>query len=100
MLAFSHYNKSENKYYYENHNTTDTIVDLYNSSKTYEVPKYATVMKNNNFTRNFAGMQGTAVKMLHLSSMNIYNNNFVENGPVTSFSEIEYSPYYKYFALG
>ena len=57
-------------------------------------------MKNNNFIRNFAGMQGTAVKMFHLSNLNIYNNNFTENGPVTSFSEIEYSPYYKYLALG
>ena len=45
-------------------------------------------------------MQGTAVKMFHLSNLNIYNNNFTENGPVTSFSEIEYSPYYKYLALG
>ena len=55
-LARSHFDASENKQYYESHATNDTLKDLYNSSMTYQVPKYATVIKNNNFTRNFAGM--------------------------------------------
>ena len=38
--------------------------------------------------------------MYLLSDIHILNNTFMENGPVTTFSEVQYSPYYKYFAMG
>ena len=45
-------------------------------------------------------MKGSALAIFHLNEVHVVNNTFKENGPVTSFSEAEYSPYYKYFALG
>ena len=38
--------------------------------------------------------------MYLVSDIYILNNTFMENGPVTTFSEVQYSPYYKYFAMG
>ena len=37
--------------------------------------------------------------MYKLSEIQIKDNIFVENGPVTTFKEIEFSPYYKYLAM-
>ena len=34
-----------------------------------------------------------------MSEIQIVNNTFKENGPISSFSEVLLSPYYKYFAL-
>ena len=79
--------------------TTDTITDLYNSTNTYTLLKYATKISNNNFTKNYAGMKGSAIAMDEISEIQITNNTFKENGPTTSFAEAEFSPYYKYFAL-
>ena len=45
-------------------------------------------------------MKGSALAMFGVSELQIVNNTFTENGPVTTFSEREYSPYFKYFALG
>ena len=78
----------------------DTITDLYDNNTTYELLKYATSVTNNNFTKNHAGTQGSAITMYLVSEIYILNNTFMENGPVTSFSEVQYSPYYKYFAMG
>ena len=64
------------------------------------VLKYATQVTNNEFSRNYAGMRGSALAMFGVSEMQIANNTFTENGPVTTFSEAMYSPYYKYLALG
>ena len=61
--------------------------------------KYATKISNNVFTKNYAGMKGSAIAMDEISEIQITNNTFKENGPTTSFSEAELSPYYKYFAL-
>ena len=54
----------------------------------------------NNFTHNYSGMKGSAVAAIRLSFLKVSNNSFIENAPVTSMSEIEYSPYYKYLAKG
>ena len=45
-------------------------------------------------------MKGSALALDEISEIQITNNTFKENGPTTSFSEAEFSPYYKYFALG
>ena len=87
-------------YYDEPQLKTVNITDLFDSSLNYTVLKYATKISNNNFTRNFAGMKGSALAIFKLSELQIADNLFVENGPVTSYSEIMFSPYYKYFALG
>ena len=76
------------------------ITDLFDSSQNYTLLKYATKISNNNFTNNFAGMKGSALAIFDLSELQINDNLFNENGPVTSFSEVEHSPYFKYFALG
>ena len=56
-------------------------------------------MVNNNFTQNYAGVQGSAIAIHEMSEIQIVNNTFKENGPTSSFSEALLSPYYKYFAL-
>ena len=55
---------------------------------------------SNTFSHNFAGMKGSAIAIAGLSELQILSNNITENGPVTSFREVELSPYYKYLALG
>ena len=88
-------------YYYEDPQTTlVNITDLFDSSLNYTLLKYATKIADNNFTNNFAGMKGSALAIFKLSELQITDNEFKENGPVTSFAEAEFSPYFKYFALG
>ena len=91
----------EYEYYYEDPKvTTANITDVYDSSLNYTVLKYATLVQNNNFTGNYAGMKGSAMAVSELNELHILNNTFAKNGPVTTFSEIEHSPYYKYLAHG
>ena len=79
---------------------TADVTDLFDPTKNYTVQKYGTQIVGNNFTHNYSGMKGSAVAAIRLSSLKVSNNCFMENGPVTSMSEIEYSPYYKYLAKG
>ena len=66
------------------------------TSKSYEIPKYGTLIFDNTFSNNYAGMRGTAVLIEKISELQIMNNRFTDNGPVTASKEIQYSPYYKY----
>ena len=77
-----------------------SITDLFDSSLTYTVKKYETIVSGNNFTRNYSGMKGSALAVFKLSVLEVTKNVFMENGPVTTFTEMENSPYYKYFAQG
>ena len=87
-------------YFYDDPATvTDSITDLYNNETTYTLLKYATKISSNYFTKNYAGIKGSAIAMDEISEIIITNNTFKENGPTTAFSEVELSPYYKYFAL-
>ena len=45
-------------------------------------------------------MKGSAITLEEINEIKLVNNNFIENGPVTSFVEAELSPYFKYFAKG
>ena len=45
-------------------------------------------------------MKGSAMAIFRLHELQVMNNSFTENGPMTTFSEIEHSPYYKYLAQG
>ena len=76
------------------------MTDIFDSTLEYTVFKYLTLVEGNNFTRNCSGMKGSALTIFKLSVLQVKNNLFLENGPVTSFSESELSPYYKYFTLG
>ena len=88
-------------YYYEDPTSkTDVIIDLFDSALNYTMLKYATRISNNNFTSNFAGMKGSAIATKQLSELQIEGNSFIENGPVTTYSEMLHSPYYKYLAMG
>ena len=89
------------KFYYDDPLTTyDYFEDLYDPKIKYKLLKYATHIKYNNFTSNYAGMKGTAVLLSFINAVEVEDNYFFENGPVTSFSEAFWSPFYKYFALG
>lgn len=79
---------------------TANITDLVDSSLNYTVLKYATQLTNNLFKHNHSGMKGTAVGIFRLNELQVKNNTFFENGPVTTFSEVEESTYQKYFARG
>lgn len=93
--------KGDFLYYYDDPVTKEVnITDLFNATHNYTLLKYATKVANNNFTSNFAGMKGSALAMFELSELQITQNFFKSNGPVTSFEEEIYSPYFKYFALG
>ena len=87
------------EYFYDDPTVVnDQITDLYDNETVYTLLKYATKIVNNNFTQNYAGVQGSAIALHDLSEIQIANNTFKENGPTSSFSEALFSPYYKYFA--
>ena len=65
-------------------------------AKSYEILKYGTLIYDNSFTNNYAGMRGTAILIEKISEVQIIDNRFIDNGPVTASKEIQYSPYYKY----
>ena len=57
-------------YYYDDPTlTTDTIADIFDpiSHPAYTVRKYATVISNNNFKQNYAGMKGSALYLSKIS---------------------------------
>ena len=57
-------------YYYEDPSTmTDIITDIYDSTVTYTVLKYATKITNNVFRKNYAGMKGSALVLSYLSEL-------------------------------
>ena len=62
----------------------------------YDILKYGTLIYDNSFTNNYAGMRGTAILIEKISEVQIIDNRFTDNGPVTASKEIQYSPYYKY----
>lgn len=45
-------------------------------------------------------MKGSAMAIFRLHELQVMNNTFTENEPITTFSETEYSPYFKYLAQG
>ena len=75
------------------------MTDLFDTTLNHTILKYATEVSNNTFVKNFAGMKGSALTMNFINEVQVTRNTFLENGPVTSFEEALYSPYYKYLAL-
>ena len=78
---------------------TAQFFDLFDNEKTYTVLEYATKIGGNVFDSNFSGMKGTALQVSGVSELQVHENTFSKNRPVTSFIEKEYSPYFKYVAL-
>ena len=77
--------------------TTQSFTDPIDlEQKSYDVLKYGTLIYDNSFTNNYAGMRGTAILIEKISEVQIIDNRFTDNGPVTASKEIQYSPYYKY----
>ena len=60
--------EGETYFYDDPETTTDTITDLFNSTITYTLLKYATKISSNNFTKNYAGMKGSAIMMDEISA--------------------------------
>ena len=88
-------------HFYEDPLTTyDYFYDAYTNKTKYKLLKYNTHIKYNTFYANAAGMKGSAVLVSYINSVEIEDNTFYENGPMTSFAERSHSPYYKYFAKG
>ena len=65
-------------------NTTRNVTDLYDTNNWYPVLKYGAQIRNNKFLQNFAGIQGTALKLENINELQVIGNVFQENGPVTS----------------
>lgn len=89
------------KYYddpfYNQTNVTDLVLNYTESYvKNYTVLEYGTLITKNKFIQNHAGKKGTALFVAGLSELQIVDNIFEENGPVTISKEREFSPYYKY----
>ena len=72
---------------------------MFDTTLNHTILKYATEVSSNTFIKNFAGMKGSALTMNFINEVQVTRNTFFENGPVTSFEEALYSPYYKYLAL-
>ena len=58
--------------------------------------EYGTLITKNKFIKNHAGKKGTALLIESISEVQVIDNEFEENGPVTLSVEKEFSPYYKY----
>ena len=56
------------------------------------------MIQGNHFANNYAGKKGTALLVDSVSELVVQHNVFENNGPVTSQTEIAYSPYYEYLA--
>ena len=78
---------------------TVTLADPFDDSISYEILKYATVIKENSFTENYSGMRGSALLIQGINELKLVKNIFENNKPSTTFSEVNVSPYYKFFAL-
>ena len=65
-----------------------------------KVLTYGTLVRKNTFERNFSGMKGSALLIDGVNELQIVENNFFNNGPVTAYMEIAHSPFYKYFTYG
>ena len=68
----------------------------FNSSIYWSVLTYGTLIKDNTFSHNFAGMKGTALLLDKINELQIIDNTFMNNGPVTAYHEIQFSPYHNY----
>jgi len=53
-------------------------------------------VSNTDFNNNLGSERGSAIYLSHVSDSNVVNNKFINNGPILSFSESNYSPYYKF----
>jgi hypothetical protein len=45
-----------------------------------------------------AGLRGTALLIKNIHELQLLNNDFMQNGPLSVYQEVYYSPYYKYMA--
>ena len=90
-------------YYEDPIETTMNVTDIFDLNDNgdfrtnYTLIKYATYIVNNTFRNNYSGKKGTAMVISGVSELNIFENIFEENGPVTAVREMEYSPYYIFF---
>ena len=71
--------------------------DLFDNDKKYELLTYGTYIVNNTFANNFTGKRGSALLIELVSELKMTENKFMSNGPVHTYNEIWYSPYYKNF---
>ena len=71
--------------------------DLFNASYKYELLTYGTLIVNNTFSNNYSGQKGSALLIELINEIQIIGNKFMSNGPVQTYREIEFSPYYKNF---
>ena len=86
------------EYYLDDPSTQKTLVaDLFDSEEHYELLSYGTWIKNNTFANNYSGKRGTALLIELVNNLFIEENQFMNNGPVQTYQEIEHSPYYKHF---
>lgn len=74
------------------------VKDLLDSGLQHSVFRYQTHISSNEFVENHAGMGGSAIAADFYNQLVISDNLFKKNGPVTSYAEIDFSPYYKYFS--
>lgn len=73
------------------------LTDLFDPTITYGLLTYGTLIHNNTFSNNFAGKKGSTLLIELINEVQILDNKFMGNGPVQTYREIEFSPYYKNF---
>ena len=97
-----HYNKTTvNAVVYESLDDPEThktnLTDLFDPKITYELLSYGTLIVNNTFSNNASGKRGTALLIELISHLKVEDNQFMHNGPVHSYREVENSPFYRLF---
>lgn len=72
------------------------VTDYFNPTINYTIREYVTHISHNNFTENYSSKGSSALQVNKISELDISENLFELNGPVTRQIEQKYSPYYKY----
>ena len=71
-------------------NPSETYTDLVDpiNEKPYKLLKYGTLIEDNTFANNYAGMKATCILIERVSEIQFKKNRFTDNGPVTAAKEI------------
>ena len=75
---------------------TTKLKSILNDEESFEFLTYGTFIHDNTFSNNHSGKKGTALLIENINEVQIKKNTFMYNGPVTAYTEIQYSPYYRY----
>lgn len=67
---------------------TTKMWSILNDEESFEFLTYGTLIYDNTFSNNYSGKKGTALLIEHINEVQITKNKFINNGPVTAYTEI------------